>query len=41
MAEKETCSIEVQRDADRKVRKQDYMVIALGIGLMILAKVMA
>ncbi|SHE39458.1 hypothetical protein [Desulforamulus putei] len=41
MTEKNSCATEDQRAADRKVRKQDYMVIGLGLLLLILSKVLA
>ncbi|WP_018084337.1 hypothetical protein [Desulfurispora thermophila] len=41
MSEKSSSAAEEQRAADRKVRKQDYMVITLGLILLALAKVLA
>ncbi|SHK70704.1 hypothetical protein [Desulforamulus aeronauticus] len=40
MTEKNS-ALDEQRAADRKVRKQDYMVISLGIVLLLVAKIMA
>ncbi|GAB6157482.1 hypothetical protein JCM39194_06820 [Desulfotomaculum varum] len=40
MSEK-SCGVDEQRAADLKVRKQDYMVISLGLFLLVLAKVLA
>lgn len=41
MSEKDNAAINEQRAADMKVRKQDYMVITLGILLLIISKIMA
>ena len=40
MTEKDQCAVDESRAADRKVRKQDYMVISLGLILLVLAKIM-
>ncbi|GAB6180794.1 hypothetical protein JCM14036_21130 [Desulfotomaculum defluvii] len=41
MAEKKSSAIDEQRAADLKVRKQDYMVIGLGLLMILVAKVVA
>ncbi|WP_274376885.1 hypothetical protein [Desulforamulus reducens] len=41
MSENNSSAMEAQRAADIKVRKQDYMVIILGIFLIVVAKVVA